>query len=121
MDIQQVSGPPKSIVMPGGATPRPPTDRGVLEAAAQPASQAVRTGTSQGRAQIERTVEEINRTIQVFARDLEFTVDPQTHNTIVKVIDRQTKEVLRQMPSEEALAIAHALDKLQGLMIKQKA
>lgn len=37
------------------------------------------------------------------------------------MIDRQTKEVLRQMPSEEALAIAHALDKLQGLMIKQKA
>lgn len=109
MDIQQVSGAPKSIIMPGGATPRPPADRGVPEAAAQPARQ------------IERTVEEINRTIQVFARDLEFTVDPQTHNTIVKVIDRQTKEVLRQMPSEEALAIAHALDKLQGLMIKQKA
>lgn len=111
MDIQQVSGPPKSIVMPGGATPP----------GHQPTEECRKLLRSPPDRQFERAVEEINRTIQVFARDLEFTVDPQTHNTIVKVIDRQTKEVLRQMPSEEALAIAHALDKLQGLMIKQKA
>ena len=40
---------------------------------------------------------------------------------IVKVMDNATKEVIRQIPSVEMLAIAKALDKIQGLLIKQKA
>ena len=32
-----------------------------------------------------------------------------------------TNEVIRQIPSEEMLEIAKALDRLQGLLVKQKA
>ena len=55
-----------------------------------------------------------------FDRNLQFTVDEDTGIDVVKVIDTETEEVIRQFPSEEVLAIARALDKLQGLLIRDK-
>ena len=40
---------------------------------------------------------------------------------MVKVVDQSTKEVIRQIPSEEMLAIAKALDSLKGLLVRQTA
>ena len=40
---------------------------------------------------------------------------------MVKVIDRETEDIIRQIPSQEMLDLAKALDKLQGLLIRQKA
>ena len=39
----------------------------------------------------------------------------------MKVVDASTDEVIRQIPSEEIISIAKALDKLQGLLVEQKA
>jgi len=50
-----------------------------------------------------------------------FPFDDDTGRTVVKVVDASTDEVIRQIPSEEVLAIAKALDKLQGVLIKQEA
>lgn len=38
---------------------------------------------------------------------------------LVKIVDRITQEVIRQVPGEEWLTLA--LTKLQGLLIKQEA
>jgi flagellar protein FlaG len=63
----------------------------------------------------------INKSMQALGQNLEFSVDADTDRTIVKVIDQDTKEVIRQMPTAEALEIAKALDRVQGLLIRQKA
>ena len=52
---------------------------------------------------------------------VEFTIDEDSHRTVVKVVDQETKELIRQMPSAEALEISKALDRVQGLLINQKA
>jgi flagellar protein FlaG len=72
-------------------------------------------------AEVNKAVKNINQAIQVISQNLEFTVDTDANEVIVKVIDQQTKQVLRQIPSEEALDIAKSLDKLQGLLIRQQA
>jgi flagellar protein FlaG len=36
-------------------------------------------------------------------------------------VDSETGEVIRQIPSKELLEIAHAIDKMQGMLLKQKA
>ena len=59
--------------------------------------------------------------LQKLSSNLEFTVDADSNRTIVKVMDTQTQEIIRQMPSVEAIEISKALDKLQGLLVKQKA
>lgn len=41
--------------------------------------------------------------------ELTFQLDDESGRVIVKLIDRNTREVLRQLPSKEALAVARAL------------
>lgn len=72
-------------------------------------------------AQVSEALQSINKALETMSQNLEFTVDEDSHRTIVKVIDQQTKEVIRQMPTAEAVEISKALDKLQGLLIRQKA
>lgn len=72
-------------------------------------------------ADVEQALKSINKVLESQPSDLEFTTDPDTNSTVIKVVDRQTKEIIRQMPSVEALEISKALDKLQGLLVRQKA
>jgi len=53
--------------------------------------------------------------------DLRFSMDEDSGKLIVRVVDTATKEVIRQIPSEESLAISQSIEKLQGLLVKQKA
>jgi flagellar protein FlaG len=71
--------------------------------------------------EVKESVNRINKTIQGLTRNLEFTVDEDTKMNVVKVVDTKTKDVIRQFPSEEVLVIAKALDKLQGLLLKDRA
>lgn len=71
--------------------------------------------------QLDEAVSNINNVLSVRSQELEFTVDKESERTIVTVIDKNTKEMIRQMPSREALEIAKALDRLQSLLTKQTA
>lgn len=86
-----------------------------------PVNQAEASQKTYTREQVNQAVEAINKTIQSASQNLEFSVDGDTSGVVVKVVDQQTRQVLRQIPTEEALEIAKSLDKLQGLLIKQTA
>lgn len=64
----------------------------------------------------------VNRALQQSNRNLEFTVDSETERPVVKLVDSESGDVIRQFPTEEALSIAKAIDSYQqGLLIKQEA
>jgi flagellar protein FlaG len=71
--------------------------------------------------QLKEAVSNINKSLQTLSQDLEFSIDEGSNRTIVRVVDQKTKEVIRQIPSPEALEIAKALDTVSGLLIKQTA
>lgn len=72
--------------------------------------------------QLTKAVADLNKAAQDNAQGLEFSIDKDSKRTVVKVIDQTTKEVLRQIPTPEALEIAKSLDKVQqGFLIKQTA
>jgi len=73
------------------------------------------------RAALESAVAQTNKMIQPIARDLQFSIDDNTKQTVVKVVDTSTNQVIRQVPSVEMLEIAKALDKLQGLLVRGSA
>ncbi|CAG9178915.1 flagellar protein FlaG [Cupriavidus pinatubonensis] len=50
---------------------------------------------------------------------LRFEIDESTHRVITKVVDKDTGELIRQMPTVEVMRIARAIDKLQGLFVSQ--
>ena len=70
---------------------------------------------------IEQAVEKIQETVNNMAQNLRFSVDEDTGKTVVKVMDAQTQEIIRQIPSQEAISIARTLDKLQGLLLNDEA
>jgi flagellar protein FlaG len=72
-------------------------------------------------AQVEQMVQEVRQVVAPVAQNLRFSIDEGSGRTVVKVVDAQTEEVLRQIPSEEWLSISKALDKLQGLLVSNEA
>lgn len=75
---------------------------------------------SQQETQIDQALDEVRKAIAPVAQELMFSVDNDTGRTVIKVIDSSTNEVIKQIPSEEILAIAKALDRLQGLLVRQE-
>jgi flagellar protein FlaG len=71
---------------------------------------------------VQQAADEINKALQrLNSSSLEFSVDHDSGQTIVRVVDIATKDVIRQIPNEETLQIAKSIDKLQGLLIRHKA
>lgn len=71
--------------------------------------------------QLKSVLQEVQKAVAPVAQSLQFTIDHDTGKTVVKVMDMDTNKVLRQFPTEEVLAMAKSLDKLQGLLLNQKA
>jgi flagellar protein FlaG len=71
--------------------------------------------------QVHEAVNQANTSLQKVASSLQFEIDPDTKQTIIRLVDTSDNKVLRQVPSPEVLAIAKAIDKMQGLLIKQVA
>jgi len=70
---------------------------------------------------VKKAAEQINKFIQSSSRNLHFSVDQNHNRIIVKVVDKETGEVIRQIPGEETLAIANSLDAPRGVLIQSKA
>lgn len=89
----------------------------VQPATAKPAQAAA---ADPSREQLAAAVKQINQSMPA-SSSLEFSIDDDSKQTVVKIVDMNTKEVLRQIPTLEALEIAKSLDKMMGLLISQKA
>ena len=80
------------------------------------------TAEQQSAAQLKEALAYVNRALQQSNKNLEFTVDTDTERPVVKLVDSESGEVLRQFPTEEALAISRAIDDFQqGFLIRQQA
>lgn len=71
--------------------------------------------------QVTDAVEKLSKFVASIRPEISFSVDQSSGTRVVKIMDSQSKEVLRQIPSEEAIQLAQALDKLQGLFVRDKA
>lgn len=73
------------------------------------------------RAAVEAAVAAVKDRIQTNASNLEFRIDDESGETVVRVKDAETNEVIRQYPSEEVLAIARNLARLESVLVDKKA
>lgn len=87
--------------------------------AATQAGASAKTDPSRG--EVDAAVKKLNDSIAVSSQTLEFSVDDDSKQIVVKLIDQSTKEVLRQIPSAEALEMAKSIDKMQGRLLHQTA
>jgi len=67
------------------------------------------------RAELDRAVELANKIGQNLKRRLNFSIDEATERVVVKIIDEDTGEIVRQVPPQEMLRIAAHLKQLQDM------
>lgn len=60
-------------------------------------------------------------TLQPSMPAVQFAEDPESGKVIARVVNPDTGDLVRQIPSEDALALARALGRLQGVFVEQKA
>lgn len=71
--------------------------------------------------ELKAAVESANEALKANKSDLQFTLDPDLKKPVVKIIDRETKDVLRQIPSVEMLELSKAIEKMQGVLVSKIA
>lgn len=86
-----------------------------------PASPSTAQVTTLKGAELRNAVQHLNQLTRSLRRELRFTVDDGTGRTVIKVIDSESEEVVREIPPKEVLAlIAHLADFKYGL-VQEKA
>ena len=70
---------------------------------------------------ITHAVVQANKALRVLSQAVEFEYDQNSQVTVVRLIDTEDHQVLRQIPSREMLEIANALERMQTMLVRSKA
>ena len=96
-----------------------------VQKAPRPAEAAPQTGSeavfSPSPEHIQQAVRDIQRAVEPMASELNFSIDQESGKTVIRVVDSATQKLIRQIPSEEVMSISHALNRLAGLLVQEKA
>lgn len=65
-------------------------------------------------------IERANRAISGYNRRFEYSVHEKTNDIIVKVIDNDTNEVIREIPPEKILDLIAGLMEIAGLIVDER-
>lgn len=107
-------------------TPSPPavaSEHPVTDKAAPSTQHATYVATAAppppdpGEAVMKAVAAQIESYLKANGRDLQFSVDNETGQTVVTVRDRSTGEMIRQIPNAEALRISQMLDRNPSVLI----
>lgn len=93
----------------------------VAPAKTEVSASAVEVDAPAAREQIEKAVSTLQEFAQSVKRDLNFSVDDGSGQVVVKVTDSSSGDIIRQIPSEEALQLAENLSEVRSLLFKAEA
>lgn len=72
--------------------------------------------SEQSRTNMREAVERLNRQMQDSDRDLNFSVDEASDRVVITVKSTSTGEVIRQIPDQALLRVAHNIEDIKGLL-----
>jgi len=76
------------------------------------------TGEASSQEQLKQAVSKLNR--QMSSTSCQFGIHDETNRVMIKLIDDETKEVIREFPAEETLDIIAKAWELAGLFVDKK-
>lgn len=68
-----------------------------------------------------KAIESANKSLNVYDRKLEFAIHERTKEVMVKVIDTNTDEIIREIPPERVLDRVAKLWEMAGIIVDKKA
>jgi flagellar protein FlaG len=101
-------------------TPSPDAAEGVVVASDRPAVAPAAAAQQPSRDAVESAVQAANAALEAQDQSLQFIIDPDTRSVVVRLVDTRNNEVLRQVPSEEMLAIAKAIDRMELPLLRTR-
>ena len=72
------------------------------------------------RERLDDIAETLNQEMQNRSKDLQFSVDEITNRFLVTVLDQKSGEVVKQIPSDAILKVAHNLEALKGILFDDR-
>lgn len=70
--------------------------------------------------QLRKAVEGMNRKITTNNSELQFGIHEGTHRVTIKVIDKQSKKVIRELPPEKTLDMIAKAWEIAGILVDEK-
>lgn len=68
---------------------------------------------------LDQAIENLNNQLQSSQTNLGFSIDSETDIVMVKVTNKQTGELVRQIPAEAVVRLAAKMDDLKGLLLDE--
>jgi len=62
---------------------------------------------------LEQAIESVSQFVNTAKKDVDFSIDEDSGKNVVKIIDRESQELIRQFPSEEIISMALKIQELQ--------
>lgn len=97
--------------------PSAPPGRTEREAEARTDANAAQTEKES----LDNVVSGLNDLVRELHRELKFSVDQESGETVIRVIDPVTDEVVRQIPSEELVQLRKRLEEAAGVFFRDSA
>ena len=113
--------PAASVVPSGPASAEPEQAESAVAKVKLQAPEKVDLGFSaqEMRENIQEAIERLNQQLKDNGRDLSFQIDEEIDRTIITVRNIETGEVVRQIPSEEIVRMAHSIEEGKGLLFNE--
>jgi len=71
--------------------------------------------------QVEQAAARIKEVLRGTSSRLEFDIDPDLDKVVVKILNGESGEIIRQIPAQELLDLAKYLDAPKGLLVREHA
>lgn len=71
--------------------------------------------------ELNAVAQEMSNMMSVMRKGLDFRVDDKSGEAVVSVMDVESGDIIRQIPSEEALKLAQKMSEVTGLLMKTEA
>ena len=71
------------------------------------------------RKNLEEAIDRINEMVSDGGRGLHFSIDDKMNTPVILVKNRESGEVIRQIPNEVVIKVAHSIDDLKGMLHNQ--
>lgn len=108
--------------------PAPPPLAVARRAASGPSTRASTPGSEGADAsagpsadETEQAVETLRRALRTYPTNLKISTDDSTGKTVIRVVNASSGEVVRQIPTEDALKLSAAAEELKGWLVRETA
>jgi flagellar protein FlaG len=93
-----------------------------VDIATQPIQKAeIKINVEQMKKNLDQAIGQLNDNMRDGGRNLAFAVDEVLGRPIIVVKKEDTGEVIRQIPNEVVIKVAHNLDKIKGILFNTRA